>query len=587
LDDLCRGRGLAIKGDAIEGEKALSILDLRSMPVHTLLQVDVAVIGGGPAGLTIARELTGKADVLVLDSGGPSYEPGPQALNAVENTGEPSGGRQAPEGRGYNGSLSWLNAIPAFELRNRMLGGSTHTWIGKCAAFDDMDFALRPWLRLSGWPFERNELMPHLGRAAELLNLGPNVYDEKLHDLLRTAPEELRLDAKSLRYFFWQFSHERKKRGEPMRFANVARGLAQSGTKFLTNANVTEIRAEQRGYHSLSVASAEGNTATVRAKMVVLCCGGVENARLLLASNSLSPAGLGNTRGTVGRYLADHPRTTLMRFRKSRDIDAVTRHFNFYGLKHGGAPHFYLRGLSLSPAIQAREGLTNCAAYPVQIHAADDPWAALKRLAKGGGKSVIGDLLTVAGSAGMVASGAYQRLVKMRGLPHRSAELRFDVMAEQQLDPESRVTLSEKLDRFGKPIARVNWKIGETEVESIARLAQTIAVEFQRLGLPEPELAEWIASGDRAAAAFMDMAHPSCTTRMGSDPATSVVDRNAMVHGVDGLYVAGSSVFPTAGHANPTLMLVALSMRLADHLSERLAGERRPASGPQQSRQVV
>ena len=320
--------------------------------------------------------------------------------------------------------------------------------------------------------------------------------------------------------------------------------------------------------------------------MVVLCCGGVENARLLLASNSMSSAGLGNARGTVGRYLADHPRTTLMRFRKSSDIDAVARHFNFYGLKHEGAPHFYLRGLSLSPMIQAREGLTNCAAYPVQIHAADDPWAALKRLAKGGGKRAISDLMTVLGSPGMLTSGAYQRLVKLRGLPHRSAELRFDVMAEQQLDPESRVTLSEKLDRFGKPIARVNWKIGETEIESIARLAQTMSAEFRRLGLPEPELADWIAAVDPSAAAFMDMAHPSCTTRMGSDPATSVVDGNSMVHGVEGLYVAGSSVFPTAGHANPTLMLVALSMRLADHLQERLAEERRPLPGSQPSRQV-
>ena len=564
----------------------MSILDLRSMPVHTLLQADVAIIGAGPAGLTIARELSRKADVLVLDSGGLSYEPGPQVLNAVENTGEPSGERRAPEGRGYNGSLSWLNDIPAFELRNRMLGGSTHTWVGKCAAFDEMDFALRPWLRLSGWPFERSELMPHLDRAAELLNLGPNVYDAGLHALLRTAPEKLNLDDRTLRYFFWQFSHERQKRGEPMRFANVARSLALSGTKFLTNANVTEIRAEQRGHHSLSVASPEGNMATVRTKMVVLCCGGVENARLLLASNSMSSAGLGNARGTVGRYLADHPRTTLMRFRKSSDIDAVARHFNFYGLKHDGAPHFYLRGLSLSPMIQAREGLTNCAAYPVQIHAADDPWAALKRLAKGGGKRAISDLMTVLGSPGMLTSGAYQRLVKLRGLPHRSAELRFDVMAEQQLDTESRVTLSEKLDRFGKPIARVNWKIGETEIESIARLAQTMSAEFRRLGLPEPELADWIAAGDPSAAAFMDMAHPSCTTRMGSDPATSVVDGNSMVHGVEGLYVAGSSVFPTAGHANPTLMLVALSMRLADHLQGRLAEERRPLPGSQPSRQV-
>ncbi|WP_271023676.1 GMC family oxidoreductase [Rhizobium sp. RCAM05973] len=169
----------------------------------------------------------------------------------------------------------------------------------------------------------------------------------------------------------------------------------------------------------------------------------------------------------------------------------------------------------------------------------------------------------------MITSGLYNRLIRKRGLSHRSTELRFDAMAEQRLDPESRVTLSKQRDRLGQPLARVDWKIGSCEIESIKRFAQIMVDEFDRVGLPRPQLADWIEADDSGAAAFMDMAHPSCTTRMGTDPLTSVVDPNAMVHGIDGLFVAGSSVFPTPGHANPTLMVLTLAIRLADHLKRR------------------
>ncbi|MGV1794644.1 GMC oxidoreductase [Rhizobium sp. A37_96] len=551
--------------------------DLRSMPEAIEMHPDIAIIGGGPAGIAIARELAGtQMRVLVIESGGSDYEAEIQALNSVESIGQPFVSTAAtPEGRGYTGALAWLNDIPAFELRNRMLGGSSHTWIGKCAAFAEIDFLSRPWLPLSGWPIERSQLMPAIDRAGKLLNLGPNLYDESLFTLLHSPPEDLGLNKRLLQPFFWQFSHMRHPRAEPTRFSRLARDITAGNIDFLTHATVTRINVDGDGRRvtSLELKGPDGRSASVHANTVVLCGGGIENARLLLASNSVQPAGLGNGHDIVGRYLCDHPRTSLCRF-TGRDIDAVAKHFNFYGVNHGGRTHFYLRGLSLSPEIQAWESLTNCAAYPVQIHAQDDPWAALKRLTKGASKTVKEDLLAVAKSTDMVTSGLYDRIIRKRGLPHRSIELRFDVMAEQQLDSESRVTLTDRRDRFGQPLPRINWKIGRRETDSVKRLALTIADEFARIGLPKPQLPDWIAADDNAGATFMDMAHPSCTTRMGTDPRTSVVDTDAMVHGIDGLFVAGSSVFPTPGHANPTLMLLALSIRLADHLKQRHATAR-------------
>ncbi|NTJ10827.1 GMC family oxidoreductase [Rhizobium lusitanum] len=557
----------------------MAIVDLRSILDNIQMAADVAIIGGGPAGIAIARELADtRIRVLVIESGGTDYQAETQTLSAVENIGEPRASKSVePTGRGYAGNLAWLNDVAAFELRDRILGGSSHTWIGKCAAFDEIDFAHRPWLPLSGWPIARYQLLTALDRAGELLNLGPNFYDKRLFGLLHSRPSELGLDEQFLRPFFWQFSHTLDRHGEPTRFNRLACDIAAANVDFLTHATVTQINLDDQGLRptSLSVESLAGKKATVHANTIVLCGGGIENARLLLASNSVMGAGIGNQHDVVGRYLCDHPRTSLCSF-TGHDIDAIAEHFNFYGLTHEGRTHFYLRGLSLSPEMQEREGLTNCAAYPVQIHADHDPWGALKRLAHGSSRAFMQDLFAIGTSPALITSGLYNRLIRKRGLPHRSTELRFDAMAEQRLDPESRVTLSKQRDRLGQPLARVDWKIGSCEIESIKRFAQIMVDEFDRVGLPRPQLADWIEADDGGAAAFMDMAHPSCTTRMGTDPLTSVVDPNAMVHGIDGLFVAGSSVFPTPGHANPTLMLLTLAIRLADHIKRRHEIEQSP-----------
>ncbi len=543
---------------------AVKILDLQSIPAGTSLKADLAIIGAGPAGLTVARELANtKIRVLVLESGGAGFEPRAQALNQVDNIGEPIERGTAP-GRGYADELSWLNDIPAFELRNRLVGGSTHTWVGKCAAFDEIDFAERHWVPDSGWPIARESLSGALDRAAVVLNLGPNVYDEGLYSLLRSPPADLRINRELLRPFFWQFSHARE-RAEPLRFGDEIGKLDAPNIEILTNATVTHLNTDETGQRlvSLDLRSLDGSHASVRADVVVLSAGGIENPRLLLASG-----GIGNRFGIVGRYLADHPRAVVARFDKEQAA-AIARHFGFYGLESGYRTQFYLHGLTLSPRLQEREGLLNCAAYPVQELAEDDPWLALRRLGRSRAGNRMRHAWRVLSSPGLIAAGLHRRLVLKRGLPRRLEGIRFDTMVEQRPDPESRVTLSARRDRLGMPLARINWKISIQEIASVARLAELMSAEFQRVGLPQPRLADWIQRNDLGGAAFSDMAHPACTTRMGRDPATSVVDENARVHGMEGLYIAGSSVFPTASHANPTLMIVALAIRLADHLKDQ------------------
>jgi predicted dehydrogenase len=137
----------------------------------------------------------------------------------------------------------------------------------------------------------------------------------------------------------------------------------------------------------------------------------------------------------------------------------------------------------------------------------------------------------------------------------------------EQLRPESRVRLSERQDRFGVPLPELDWRLGEAEFRTAVRFRELLLGELARLGIAPPESPAWADLGiDAWSKTQLDLAHPMCTTRMSDDPKTGVVDRDCRVHGVDGLFVAGSSVFATPGHMNPTMMLVALAVRLGEHL---------------------
>jgi choline dehydrogenase-like flavoprotein len=160
-----------------------------------------------------------------------------------------------------------------------------------------------------------------------------------------------------------------------------------------------------------------------------------------------------------------------------------------------------------------------------------------------------------------------------RGLPHKLTSLSVDVLAEQKPDRESRITLSNNLDRLGIPMAKAKWRIQDDERRTIIRLAHLVRHSFGQAGLPEPVLEPWVMDGRPEDGVIIDMAHTMGTTRMSDNPQCGVVDRDCRVHNVDGLFIAGSSVFPTSGHANPTLMICTLAIRLADTIKSNL---RRP-----------
>jgi choline dehydrogenase-like flavoprotein len=587
-----------------KSQKSMQVKDLSSLGADATLDTDLAIIGGGPAGLTIAREFFGSSTrVLILESGRLEENPQFANLNTVESIGEPTDEAQVQKRIAFHGAQSpfWSNESQRFGVRCRVLGGSSHAWAGKSAAFDDVDFAVRDWVPYSGWPFGLETLRLYLDRAAEVLNLGPNCYDDSLWELIGIIPPQPQLDSSLLKSFFWQFARSRIDKLDLMRFGPEFLTADAPNVSVLLNATVTRIDTNAVGsaFEKLEVSTIHGVRSLVRARAAVLAASGIENPRLLLVSNSIHPSGLGNEHDIVGRFLMDHPSARIGHF-KADDHRSVVERFGFYGINHGGSTHMYMHGLVPSRELQAREQLLHSAVYMMEERALDDPWDALKRLLRVKSDRPLADLLAVASSPALLAKGVGRRMLQSavvppqvkkvaldviiknfpnfavrefqsRGLPHKLKGLFIDGISEQRPDPESRITLSTQCDALGVPMARVNWRIDIDSRRSLIRLGQLLASEMSRVGLPVPLLEDWVANNRPQDSVIIDMGHIIGTTRMSNDPTLGVVDPDCQVHSVMGLYVAGSSVFPTSGHANPTLMILSLAIRLADKIKVDLA----------------
>ena len=528
----------------------MDVQDLRGLEDGRELETELCIVGSGPAGLALATELipTGLR-ILIVESGGLQEDPESDALSRTESIGE-------------------LRVAEPKLLRNRMFGGTSHSWTGRCAPFDEMDFEVRPWVPFSGWPLSRRELEPFLGRAGSHLGLGRNCYDERLWDLIGRSRPDREVDEKLIKHCFWQYSTDAANSLDFMRFGPAFLAKSAPNVRILLNATATDLQTDPTGAKLLGVvvSTLEGKHATIRPKATVLCAGGIENARIMLCSNTMVAAGIGNENDLVGRFLMDHPRCTLGEF-EATTADEVRARYGLFQLKEH-TTRFFAPGLSLSPALQERMQLLNCAAWLTEDRAPDDPWDALKRILSRGREHPVRDAWSVVTHPKLLLRGLNDRLLHGRGLPHKLRRLVLDCIVEQRPDPESRLSLGEERDRLGMPVARLDWRISKQEKATVATLGGLIRDEFTRLRIGAPVLVDWVRHKTWDQARFTDVAHPTGTTRMAEHSRSGVVDKNCKVHGVEGLYVAGSSVFPTAGHANPTLMIVALAIRLADHLQQ-------------------
>lgn len=508
-------------------------IDARKMDQNSLIEGDICIIGAGAAGISIALDwIDTSLKVVLLEGGGFEYDSDIQDLYKGENTGQ--------------------RYFPLRSSRLHLFGGTTGHWGGLCAPFDPLDFKVRSWVPHSGWPIDLEDLHPYYEKAHKPLELESYRYDLEFWQEQYPDMIPLPLNQEVIWSKMWQFS-------PPTRFGIAYREQIEKAPNIhlYTYANCTDIEANSgvSNIRQIHIKNKAGKSHRVRARYYVLACGAIQNARILLASNKQAAEGLGNGHDTVGRYFMEHleiksaelwlskPYSTALygfrsNIRRPRAEIAITEEVQEkYQMLNGTASMTYL------PVANEQMAL-------IDLWENEDPRLAYDNFVKNfrGAKEYY-DTATEAGH-------------------HRAFELYTRM--EQAPNPNSRLSIGREKDSLGVPIAKLHWDLTELDRNSIRKLYEIIGKEVGINGVGRVRLDEflWEEKSKEIPDTLGGGWHHMGTTRMSNDPKMGVVDKNCKVHGINNLFIAGSGCFPTAGAPNPTLTLVALSLRLSQYLKE-------------------
>ncbi|AFZ44029.1 GMC oxidoreductase [Halothece sp. PCC 7418] len=544
------------------------IIDARKLPKNTVINGKICIVGAGAAGITLAKELSPSfSDIILLESGGKQLEIETQDL--------------------YKGEILDPNHGALHEQRQRQLGGTTNVWGGRCAPFDSLDFTARSYVPNSGWPLSKKDLDPYYKQAHNYCELGRYSEDIKTvfgADVPEMIPgwktQEISTDQ------LWLFS-------PPTNFKNKYQTFLKQTHKVTTylHANCLQIKTNQEGTHidHLQCASLAKNYFIVRAETYILAMGCLEITRLLLLSN------IGNQNDLLGRFYMGHI---------SGDVGNVTftpRQGNViwdYEKTRDGV--YARRSIRITPETQQKYQLMNLRAILTYPEISDPSHGnsilsamyiiktilLLRQTSRiyysknldtsGFNQTVNAHLKNVLGDLPNLGNFSYrwltQRIFSSRQLPSVVLEsqsntytLHFD--AEQSPNYCSRVMLGNEVDAFGLKRLRVDWRYTESDLQNVIQSYQVIANSLETAGVGKLEF-NAVEMPDRIKENLGVGSHHIGTTRMSDSPQQGVVDKNCKVHGIDNLYLASSSVFPTSSYANPTLTILALTLRLAAHLKQ-------------------
>jgi choline dehydrogenase-like flavoprotein len=485
----------------------------------TIVDAEICVIGAGAAGITLALELANEPyRIALIESGGFEPEEQTDALHSAVNI-----GHKYPN-------------LPASRLR--YFGGSTNHWGGHCAPMSPLNFERRPWIAHSGWPFSRRDLDPYYLRAHDVLLLGE--FDYNAESVARVLRKNLfpfdpsRVETVVSRYNPLAFGrHYRDILDRMKNLTTYLWGNVVSINRHPTNAYVRDVY----------VRTLTGKSFTVRGRYFVLAAGGIENARILLLSNDVDAAGLGNECDQVGRYFMEH-----IWYPSGIIVPADPRIvLDIYGHRHA------LGNIRIGGDIALPERLVRELEIP-------DFRAELAVLRAVTDKGIGVDVMNIVSELEAVAS-PFRRGVQ---LPLVYWLLNF---VEQVPNPGSRIGLARERDALGLHRVTVHWQLSELDRTGIRKANEVIAAEVGRSGFGRMRI-ELPSNEETILDAADGGPHQMGATRMHENPRRGVVDANCRIHGLHNIYVAGSSVFPTVGHSNPTLTIVAMTIRLADHLKK-------------------
>jgi choline dehydrogenase-like flavoprotein len=545
------------------------IVDARELPEGHALHADICIVGAGAAGIAMALDFIDTGlEVLLLESGGLAADPRTQALY---------------EGEVADAALH----SPPDRYRQRRFGGSTTIWGGRCMPFDAIDFEARDYVPHSGWPIGLADLLAYYPRANALCEAGDFAYT--VGAAFPVPPRPMMQGFASPHFSTDTLERFSCPTDFGRRYGHKLR--AARNVRVVLGANVMSIGLDAAGaaVESLRVRTLEGRTLAATARQFVLAAGGLEVARLLLASRDRQHAGIGNAHDVVGRYYMCHLAGTIGALRFTGPLHAV-----HHGYDRSDDGVYCRQRIALRAETQRSLRIGNFIARLHHPRITDPahrnavlsllflakmfiPYEYARRLH---GDDAVGTAAwlqhvrnVAAAPFDAVRFAAHMlrdRKLAERKFPSiiiasRANLYSLDFHAEQQPHAHSRVTLADTVDALGMPRLRVDWRYTAGDVDTVARALTLLAQDIAASGIGrfdydassvEAEMTRYGAYGG----------HHIGTARMGTDPRSSVVDADCRVHGVRNLHVASAAVFPTSSQANPTLTIVALALRLAARL---------------------
>jgi choline dehydrogenase-like flavoprotein len=499
-------------------------IDARKIENNSIIEGDICIVGAGAAGISMALEwINTPYKIILLEGGGFEYEDEMQELYRGKNTGQ--------------------RYFPLKVIRLHYFGGTTGHWAGFCSPFDSIDFEKRDWVAHSGWPITKTDLDPFYERAQKNLELGPYNYDVRYWQREDPSLEALPIDNDVLLNKMWQFS-------PPTRFGTKYRDAIVNAKNIhlYTYANVVDITANENvsSIKEVVVKNLAGKEHRVSAKKFVLACCAIQNARLLLASSKQAKHGLGNDQDLVGRYFMEH-----LEMKSAELWMAKPSVFKMYDFQWGVTKA--RAEVGIQPNVQREQKILNGTASFLPLEAAKKMPAFIDMWDDEGNR---------------VKDFNNEKLDPGAGFPVFQLSTRI----EQSPNPQSRVMLDTEQDALGMPRVMLHWELTPLEKRSMRKMYKIIGEQAGIIGFGRVKLMDYLQDekDDSWPAITGGGWHHMGTTRMSTNSKEGVVDENCKVHGISNLYVAGSSCFVTAGAPNPTLTIVALILRLSDHLRMEL-----------------
>jgi choline dehydrogenase-like flavoprotein len=548
------------------------IKDAKELAAGDEIQADIVIVGTGAGGMAAAVELIDSGQtVIVLEAGKENFDATIQSVYDGEVTES-----------GQHGHLSGY--------RRRMLGGTSNVWGGRCSSFVDSDFTKRDYVANSGWPIEKSQLDPFYIKAHKYCDIGN--YDYTVKGSL-AGDEKIVPDLKSDKIGqdqIWRFSL-------PTNFGTKFKlEVAQSENVTLyLNASCVHIQLDDAGKEVkwIDASSNLGCKFKIKGKKFIIAAGGLETTRLLLASNDVENSGIGGTSGNLGKYYSSHLTGNYGEVKLSTNEGAVS--WKYKTTKDGV---YYKQQLRVLEAEQDAKGLLNTRIILSHPGFGDPSHGSgvlsgaylVKRFLKGQippeyskdlasseykhvGKHVKNVILDSPKSMAFAFDWIRRRVFSKRKLPSIALRSKSNVYtlhydSEQTPVAESIITLCEDKDMFGMPKLNVDWRFDKKDLDNLFETYKTIATELEETGA-----GVMLSTDDEVRARIKNQigvgSHHLGSTRMSANMEEGVVDINCKVHTVANLYLASPSVFCTGGFANPFLTIVALALRIADHLQRK------------------